>query len=307
MSILKGNIAALLTPYKEDKSVCYETLRHYIGFLLDKGCDGLLCNSSVGDAQALPLKDQLEIIKLAKEVSKNEAPMIAGVGSPCYENTKLLIQMAREQKADALLLMLPYYYNFSDDSMYEYIKEVTSLAKMPIYLHNAPVYGCAMSVSLCTRLAALPGVVGIKDSSANILELQVILSKVDENFELLIGREECCALGQIAGAKGYITAFGAIFPELMSALFKAIAQNEIEKGMYLQNLLLKPLGFILSFPFPMGYSLLLQARGIDFKNTSIHTLGSDVTSKLEAAKDKADEMVRYILSSLHEAQLCSIA
>lgn len=304
MSVIEGNIAALLTPYNENKSVCYETLRHYMGFLLDKGCDGLLCNSSVGDSQALPLKDQLEIIRLGREVCKE--PLIAGIGSPCYENTKTLASEAKKIGADALLLMLPYYYTFSDESMYEYVKSVSEHAKMPIILHNAPVYGTHMSLALCTRLAKLPYVAGLKDSHGSILDLQYILADVSSDFLVLIGREESCALGQIAGAKGFITAFGAIFPELMSAIYEAILSNDTQNAMALQRMLLKPLCFALKFPFPMGYSLLLQARGIDFSNTSIHTLGPNIKQSLEEARPQADEMVKLVLSSVHKAQLCSI-
>lgn len=306
MGILKGSVAALLTPYKnEDKSIDFESLRHYIGFVLDKGADGILCNSSVGDSQALSLDEQLEIIRLAKDVAKEEAPVIAGIGSPCYKNTKELASEAKRLGVDALLLMLPYYYSFSDDSMLDYVKEVIKYAKLPIYIYNVPIHGKPMSLDLTVRLSQLDEIAGLKDTSADAYTLEYLLTTVNNDFDILIGKEEFCTLGQIAGAKGYITPFGAIFPELMAEIYKAVLNQELSKAMWLQKLLIKALRFALKYPFPMGFSLLLQARGIDFKNTSIHTLSASVLEELQRGQTRANELVKKVLSTIHEVHLCS--
>lgn len=53
MGILEGTLPALLTPYKNDGSINEKEFMRYCEFGISKGLDGLFCNGSVGDSQAL--------------------------------------------------------------------------------------------------------------------------------------------------------------------------------------------------------------------------------------------------------------
>lgn len=104
MGILKGTLPALLTPYKDDRSINEKEFIRYCEFGISKDLNGLFCNGSAGDSQALSVEEQVKLMKLTKKATKNNIPIITGITSTIYENTFILAQKAYELGLDALLL-----------------------------------------------------------------------------------------------------------------------------------------------------------------------------------------------------------
>lgn len=292
MGILHGTLPALVTPYS-NKDINETEFRKYLNFLLENGCDGLFCNGSAGDSQALSLEKQLQLLRICKEESK-EKPLITGIGSPCYETTKNIAEEARKIGADALLLMMPYYYKFDDDTLYEYTKNLLTEIDLPLYIYNIPLFAPPLSLNLIERLAKLDGIVGIKDSSGDALLLQHILDVVPSDFDVFVGREDFYALGLIAGAKGSMTAIGGVFPEIMNAINQAIKDKNITKALSLQKELLPVIRFAMSVSFPLGFKLLLEERGFNFNHNTIHPLSVNSKNNLEKDREEAKEYVKRL-------------
>lgn len=148
MGILKGTLPALLTPYKDDGSINEKEFIHYCEFGISKGLNGLFCNGSAGDSQALSIEEQVKLMRLTKEVAKNNVPIITGIASTIYQNTFTLAQKAYEIGLDALLLAMPYYYKLSEDALFEYVKDLSSKVKLPLYVYNIPLFAPALSLKI---------------------------------------------------------------------------------------------------------------------------------------------------------------
>ncbi|MEB2812510.1 dihydrodipicolinate synthase family protein [Campylobacter upsaliensis] len=294
MGILKGTLPALLTPYKNDKSINEKEFMRYCEFGISKGLDGLFCNGSVGDSQALGLEEQVKLMELTKKVAKNDKPIITGIASPVYQNTLILAQKAYELGLDALLLAMPYYYKLNEETLFEYVKNLTQSIKLPLYIYNIPLFAPALSLNLIEKVSKLDGVVGIKDSSGDALLLNHILDVVPTNFDVFVGREEFYAGALLAGAKGSMTSMGGIFPELMSEIYRAMDTKNYERALLVQKSLLKAIRFAMSLTFPMGFALLLKARGFDFANTSVHPLSPSTKEALNLRLDEAKALIKSI-------------
>ncbi len=225
MGILKGTLPALLTPYKDDGSINEKEFIHYCEFGISKGLNGLFCNGSAGDSQALSIEEQVKLMRLTKEVAKNNVPIITGIASTIYQNTFTLAQKAYEIGLDALLLAMPYYYKLSEDALFEYVKDLSSKVKLPLYVYNIPLFAPALSLKFIERVSKLDNVVGIKDSSGDALLLNHILDVLPSNFDVFVGREEFYVGALLAGAKGSMTSIGGVFPELMSEIYKSINEK----------------------------------------------------------------------------------
>ncbi|EPD9183141.1 dihydrodipicolinate synthase family protein [Campylobacter jejuni] len=172
MGILKGTLPALLTPYKDDGSINEKEFIRYCEFGISKGLNGLFCNGSAGDSQALSVEEQVKLMKLTKKATKNNIPIITGITSTIYENTFILAQKAYELGLDALLLAMPYYYKLSEDALFEYVKYLASEVKLPLYVYNIPLFAPALSLKFIEKVSKLDNVVGIKDSSGDALLLK---------------------------------------------------------------------------------------------------------------------------------------
>lgn len=297
MGVLKGTLPALLTPYHDDGSINEKEFIAYCEFGIAKGLNGLFCNGSAGDSQALSLDEQIKLMKLSKEAAKNEVPIITGITSTVYEHSLILAHRAYELKLDALLLAMPYYYKLSEDALFEYVKELTKKIKLPLYLYNIPLFSPPLSLNLIQKLSTLDNIAGIKDSSGDALLLNHILDLVPTSFDVFVGREEFYAGALFAGAKGSMTATAAIFPELMSAIYHCMTacnEKKYQRALSIQKSLLKAIRFGMSIAFPMGFALLLKARGFAFANTSPHPLCANTKQALKERLDEAKELISLI-------------
>ena len=295
MLALKGTFPALLTPYNNDKSINEKEFQRLCEWTLFKGLDGLFCNGSAGDSQALSLEKQIRLLELSTEVARaKKAPVIAGITSTIYENTDILMQEAYKCKADALLLVMPYYYKFDEDTLFTYTSNLAKKAKLPLYIYNIPLFAPALSLKFIERVSRLDNIKGIKDSSGDALLLNHILDVVPSDFAVFVGREEFYAGGLFAGASGSMTSMGGIFPELMSGIYHSMQEKNYDRALLIQKSLLKAIRFGMSMAFPLGFALLLKARGFDFANASIHPLSQATKEELDKRFSEAKELIKSI-------------
>ncbi|TKX31650.1 dihydrodipicolinate synthase family protein [Campylobacter aviculae] len=294
MGILKGTLPALLTPYSNDRMINEKEFIRYCEFGIENGLDGLFCNGSAGDSQALSIESQVRLMKLSKDASKGRVPIITGITSSVYKNTIVLSEEAYKLGLDALLLAMPYYYKFDEETLLEYIKDLALKVKLPLYIYNIPLFAPALSLNFIEKISKLNNIAGIKDSSGDALLLNHILDMVPQNFDVFVGREEIYAEALFLGAKGSMTSIGGIFPELMSAIYQAMNDKKYERALLIQKSLLKVIRFGMSISFPMGFALLLKARGFEFANATIHPLSSLTKEKLDICFDKAKELIKTL-------------
>lgn len=298
MGILKGTLPALYTPYKDDGSINEVEFLKICEWGIEKGLDGLFCNGSAGDSQAMPYDMKVKMLELSIKAADNKVPVICGIGSCIYKESLDLANEAYIKGANALLLMMPYYYKFNDDTLYTYVKDLQAKVKLPLYIYNIPLFAPAMSLNLIEKLSKLPNIVGIKDSSGDALLLNHILDVVPSDFDVFVGREEHYFGALMMGAKGSMTSAGCVFPDAMSAIYKAYNEKNYERAIKLQKALLPAIRFGMSLSFPMGFALLLKARGFAFANKSIHPLSEETLKTLDEKFEYAKELVKNIESVL---------
>lgn len=298
MHILKGTLPALYTPYKDDKSINETEFLRLCEWGIANGLDGLFCNGSAGDSQAMPYEMKVKMLELSIKAANKKIPVICGIGSCIYQESLDLANEAYSKGANALLLMMPYYYKFNDDTLYTYVKDLQAKVKLPIYIYNIPLFAPAMSLNLIEKLSKLPNIVGMKDSSGDALLLNHILDVVPSDFDVFVGREEHYFGALMMGAKGSMTSAGCVFPDAMSAIYKAYNEKNYERAISIQKALLPAIRFGMSLSFPMGFALLLKARGFAFANKSIHPLSEETLKALDEKFEYAKELVKNIESAL---------
>ncbi|MBC2801407.1 dihydrodipicolinate synthase family protein, partial [Campylobacter jejuni] len=152
----------------------------------------------------------------------------------------------------------------------------------------------ALSLKFIEKVSKLDNDEGITDSSGDALLLNQIIDVVPRNFDVFVGREEFYVGALLAGVKGSMTSIGGVFPELMSEIYKSINEKNIGRALLIQKSLLKAIRFGMSIAFPMGFALLLKARGFEFVNASIHPLSPATKEELNTRFDEAKELIKTI-------------
>lgn len=222
---LKGVIAPVLTPFREDLSVDTGRFVAFCKRLLEEGCHAILPFGTTSEASSLSLDERLEMLDALIEAGVPGERLLVGTGTCALPETVRLSRAAVEHGASGILLLPPFYFkDVPDEGLYastvETIQRVGE-SRLRIYLYHIPqVAQVGWSLPLVERLMAdFPGtVVGLKDSSEGFDYSRALLSRYP-GFGLFLGDE--CYLREALemGAAGTITALANVNAPALRRLY----------------------------------------------------------------------------------------
>jgi 4-hydroxy-tetrahydrodipicolinate synthase len=155
----RGVYPAMTTPFHEDGSIDFETLRADARRLADAGVDGLVPVGSTGESATLTHDEHVEVVEAV--VDAVDVPVIAGSGSNNTREALALSRRSADAGADALLLISPYYNKPEPEGMYEHYRTIADEVDLPQIVYNVPGRtGQNISVDTTVDLAAHPNIRG---------------------------------------------------------------------------------------------------------------------------------------------------
>ena len=221
---LSGTITALITPFR-NQELDEAGFVHNIQMQISQGIDGILLLGSTGEVPTLSPSEQKRMISLAVKEAKGKAPIWVGTGTYCTKKTIENTRLAKDLGADVALIVTPYYNKPTQEGIFRHFEAVTAQAEMPIVIYNIPGR-CGTNIEPATmaRLAELPHIRGVKESSGNINQtsdfLHAILKKHPE-FVLFSG-DDIMTLPMLSlGAAGVVSVASNLVPDRVMALVKA--------------------------------------------------------------------------------------
>lgn len=294
--ILYGTFPAMLTPYNSDKSIYAKEYQRIADFGISQGLNGIFCNGSAGDGLALDFEKKVTLMQLSVDIANKKVPVISGIGSCVYDETLALAHEAKKIGVDALLLQPPFYYPLSEDNMIAYFRYIANNVALPLYIYNIPLFAPALSLRVVEALSRIDNIVGMKDSAGSAVDFAHFSDVAgSDNFAIFVGREEYYFGALLCGAKGSMTSCGGVFPEIMSGIYTSFLAKDYQKAQKLQKSILKAIRFAGTLPFPLGYALLLEARGFNFHNLATpHIIDKQLYQNLDSQKEKAKAIIKAI-------------
>ena len=131
-------ITAMVTPFKKDLSLDLEALEKIINSLLETKSSSLLVNGTTGESPGLNLVERLELLRVTKEIAGGKTQVIFGVCLNSTQRAIELAQKAQEKKADAILLISPYYNKPDQRGIYAHFSQIAEQVSLPIMLYDIP-------------------------------------------------------------------------------------------------------------------------------------------------------------------------
>ena len=218
MKPIVGSIVALVTPMFEDGSVDYEQLRHLIDWHIAEGTDCIVVVGTTGESPTVSVDEHCEIIRVAVTHAAGRIPIMAGAGANSTSEAIELTRFSKEVGADCTLQVVPYYNKPSQEGIYQHFKAIAEAVDLPVVLYNVP--------ETALRLAQVPGVVGIKEASANIERAAQLIKHAPEGFKIYSGDDGTAVALMLLGGHGNISVTANVAPRLMHELcVAAIAGN----------------------------------------------------------------------------------
>ena len=232
--IFTGSAVAIVTPFK-DGGVDLEALGDLLDFQLENGTDAVVVCGTTGEASAMTYEERAETIGFCVRHVGGRVPVIAGSGSNATENAVTLSREAERQGADALLVVTPYYNKATQAGLLRHYRCVADAVSLPIILYNVPSRtGVSIAPETCAALAEHPNIVGIKEASGNLGNIQRIRNLCPEDFTIWSGNDDetvpICALG----GKGVISVAANILPSETHRLTELCLKNDFAAAGKLQ-------------------------------------------------------------------------
>lgn len=236
--MFKGSGVALVTPIRNNE-IDYEALDNLVDFHLCNKTDAIIVCGTTGEAATMTYEERCKVIeRVVKRVNKR-IPVIAGTGSNSTKKAIDLSQDACNMKADALLIVTPFYNKCTQDGLYEHYKEIAKNTKLPIILYNVPSRtGVNIEPETVQKLSKISNIVGLKEASGNISKTTEIFSLIDDDFSVYSGNDDQIVPILSLGGKGVISVLANIYPELVHNMCDNYFNGNVDvaRKMQLENL-----------------------------------------------------------------------
>jgi dihydrodipicolinate synthase/N-acetylneuraminate lyase len=211
---------ALVTPFTNRGEIDLKSHSHNVRFLAELGVEGFLLGGSTGEGQYL---EPGERARLIKAVRRRKTHIVSGIAA---ETTRLGLSQVAEATdagADSLLVLTPTALaRGRHDAVASYFQALADRSTVPMLLYSVPVYtGYSLPVETIAKLARHQNIVGMKDSSGDVVRLQAIVDATPASFILYNGSSRALSAAIAVGCHGAITASGNYAPDLVMRTLKA--------------------------------------------------------------------------------------
>jgi 4-hydroxy-tetrahydrodipicolinate synthase len=262
--LLKGTGVALVTPFKEDRSVDFEALAGVINYVIDGGVDYVVTLGTTGETPTLDKEERIAIVDHCFSVVSARVPVVIGIGG--NDTNALMKEMDAYplDKAAAILSASPYYNKPSQEGIFQHYKAVASVTAKPILLYNVPGRtGSNITAATTLRLAhEISNINGIKEASGNMGQCLQILKDKPKDFMVVSG-DDNLTLAQVAvGMDGVISVAANCFPKEFSTMVRCALDGDIRRASSINQKLMEAYDLLFAENNPAGVKAFLAELGL---------------------------------------------
>jgi 4-hydroxy-tetrahydrodipicolinate synthase len=229
--MFKGTYTALVTPFRNGK-VDDKAFAQLIERQIAAGVEGIVPVGTTGESPTLNMAEHARVIELAVQIARKRIQVVAGTGSNSTAEAIELSTGAQKAKADALLLVAPYYNKPTPEGMFQHFRAIAQETDLPIMLYSVPGR-CAVEITVETvgRLAReCPTIRAIKEAGGKPERVDAIRAAVPPDFEILSGDDAMTVEFMKRGAVGVVSVASNLIPVEVKALVDAALRKDWKKA-----------------------------------------------------------------------------
>jgi 4-hydroxy-tetrahydrodipicolinate synthase len=245
---IHGVIPPIVTPTTSDDKVNETCLGEIVDHIIAGGVHGILSLGSNGEFYGLEREEQERAATITIEKADGRVPVYLGIADITTRDCVRWAKQAEGMGAKAVSVLHPMFIGPNDEEMYKHFKTVAEATNLPVLLYNNPDrMRCGISASLAERLADIPNIVGIKESSGDMtLTAELIRRTKDKDFKVIAGRDILILSTLVYGGVGAVASSANIIPELVVDIYNKFKAGDIPGALETQYKIA---------PMRMAYSL----------------------------------------------------
>ena len=257
---LKGSFPPVVTPFKDDGSVDYDTYAKLIDFHAKGGSAGVVVTGTTGEPSVLTPDERTELLKVAVRAANKRIQVVAATGTQNHADTVTMTTAAEKAGADALLIVTPYFIRPPQRGLEAYYLDLCRRTDLPVMIYHIPGRAAVnVTAETVVRIAqAAPNLVGIKHAVNELNLVSDLIAKLGTEFRIHVGLEDLSFPMVCLGAHGLMNAVGTLLPGKVQELYAATARGDLARGRALHYELweLNQAIFFDTNPIPMKYMML---------------------------------------------------
>jgi 4-hydroxy-tetrahydrodipicolinate synthase len=234
---LQGIIPPVVTPFTANDEVDLPRLRDHIEWQLSFGVHGIFVLGTTGEFYALDELEKQRVVAEAVACVRGRVPVYAGTGAETTREVLRLTRMAEKEGVNGVSVITPYFLKPNQGELADHFRRVAESTHCSVVLYNNPATcgGLMIEPETVARLAEVPNIVGIKDSSGDLQNtIELIRNTPRDKFGVLNGRDTLILASLQCGASGAIPASCNIAPSLCVGIYNAFCRGDFTQAQELQ-------------------------------------------------------------------------
>ena len=289
--MLKGSLVAIVTPMQADGALDLRSLAKLFDLHLASGTSGIAVVGTTGESPTVDVEEHCLLIKTAVEHAAGRIPVIAGTGANATEEAIELTLYAKKVGAAFALSVVPYYNKPTQEGLYRHFRTIAEKVDLPLILYNVPGRTVAdLGNDTVLRLAEVPGIVGIKDATADLGRgselIRALAAAGKADFAVYSGEDITGLPLMLMGGHGVISVTANVAPKLMAEMCAAALAGDVVRARATNDRLL-----------PLHRNLFVEANPIPVKwvLAEMGLIGSELRLPLTPLTTQYHETVRAAL------------
>ena len=260
---LAGCGTALITPFRDDGGVDEPALHALVQWQIEQGVDFLVPCGTTGEAATLTEAETLRVVETVVAAAAGRVPVFAGcTHNATHEAISRARKLASVSGLTGILTANPYYNRPGQEGQYLHFKAIAEAVNLPILLYNIPPRtGANLEPATVLRLAEVPNIIGIKESSGHLVQITELLTTVPRAFAVFSG-DDYLALPTLAlGAAGLISVAANAIPREMTTLVQAALDSDFRTARRLNRHFFRLIQMLFAEPSPAPVKAALALLG----------------------------------------------
>jgi len=256
-------LTAMVTPFDSEGQVDYEQAKRLTLALLDSGSDGVVVAGTTGEAPTLSREEKVRLFAEVKRGVGERGAVVAGTGTYNTAESIELSQEAARAGVDALLLTTPYYSKPPQEGIYRHFEAIARSTPLPCILYNIPGRtGVNVTAETMLRLSRIPNIAGVKESSADLVQISRIIEDARDGFRVWSGDDQLTLPILALGGYGIISVASHLVGSQMRAMIEAHLDGRVDEAARLHRRLLPlMMNLMTAAPNPIGVKHALNTVG----------------------------------------------
>ncbi len=283
--LLFGCGTALVTPFTADGAVDEAALRALVDWQIAEGVHFLVPCGSTGEAATLTPDEHRRVVEIVVQQAAGRVPICAGAGSNDTRKAIALSRTMRDAGATHLLHVSPMYNKPPQRGIVEHFRAIAAETDLPIVVYNVPGRTASnIEAATSLELAAIHGIVAIKEASGNLAQISEIIRQRPAGFAVLSGDDAMTLSVMALGGEGIISVVSNAIPGPMARLCDAARGGKWDEARALHHRITPFMNaaFVESNPIPVKAALAMMGRIANVLRLPLVPLASPHEEKVRA-------------------------